>query len=102
MPPGITLAGGMQPVIPAWRLHKGSRAANAVAADGRQRLDGVIGWSRICAVAGGAADGRPRLSRFFPLEPGSGPRLTGADRADIPGGASGLLARGLQHPQMGR
>jgi hypothetical protein len=37
---------------------------------------GVIGWSRIRAVAGGAADGRPSLSRFPPLKPGSGPRLT--------------------------
>ena len=31
-------------------LLKGPRAANAVAADWRPRLDGVIGWSRIGAV----------------------------------------------------
>jgi hypothetical protein len=43
-------------------------------ADGRPRLDGGIGWSGICAVASGAADGRPSLSKFPPLEPGSGPR----------------------------
>jgi hypothetical protein len=54
----------------------------------------VIGWSRIRAVAGGAADGRPTLSRFFPLERGFGPRLRGADMADLPGGASGLRVRG--------
>jgi hypothetical protein len=30
-------------------LLKGPRAANAVAADGRPRLDGVIGWSRSAA-----------------------------------------------------
>src|ERR1035437_7055340 len=53
---------------------KGPRAANAVAADGRPRLDGVIGWSRIRAVAGGPAEGRPSLSSFPPLEPGPGPR----------------------------
>jgi hypothetical protein len=53
---------------------EGPRAANAVAADGRPRLDGVIGWSRIRAVAGGAADGRASLSRFPPLEPGPDPR----------------------------
>jgi hypothetical protein len=58
-------------------LLKGPRAANAMAADGRPRLDGVIGWSRIRAVAGGAADGRASLSRFPPLEPGSDPRSTG-------------------------
>jgi hypothetical protein len=51
--------------------------ANAAAADGRPRLDGVIGWSRICAMAGGAADGRPSLSRFSPMEPGSDPRPAG-------------------------
>jgi hypothetical protein len=51
--------------------------ANGAAADRRPRLDGVIGGSRIRAVAGGAADGRPSLSRFPPLEPGSGPRSTG-------------------------
>jgi hypothetical protein len=51
--------------------------ANAAATDGRPRLDGVIGWCRIRAVAGGAADGRPSLSRFPPMEPGSGPRSTG-------------------------
>jgi hypothetical protein len=33
-------------------LLKGPRAANAVAADGRPRLDGVIGGRRIRAVAG--------------------------------------------------
>jgi hypothetical protein len=48
-------------------------------------------------VASGAADGRPSLSRFFPLERGSGPRLTGAGMADVPGGTGGLLPglRGL-------
>jgi hypothetical protein len=66
--------------------------ANAAADDGRPRLDGVIAWSRSRAVGGGAADGRPSLSRFPPLEPVSGPRSTG-DVADLPGGASGLLVR---------
>jgi hypothetical protein len=51
--------------------------ADGAAADGRPRLDGAIGWSRIRAVPGGAADGRPSLSRFSPLEPGSGPRSAG-------------------------
>jgi hypothetical protein len=51
--------------------------ANAAPPDGRPRLDGVIGWSRIRAVGGGAADGGPSLSRFPPLEPGSDPRSTG-------------------------
>jgi hypothetical protein len=67
--------------------------ANAAAADGRPRLDGVIGWSRLRAVAGGAADGRASLSRFPPLEPGPDPGPTWRGLADLPGGASGLLVR---------
>src|ERR1035437_3653677 len=44
--------------------------ANTAPPDGRPRLDGVVGAS----VASGAADGRPSLSRFPPLEPGFDPR----------------------------
>src|ERR1035437_10202443 len=71
-----------------WFAH-GSASRQCRAADGRPRLDGVIGWSRIRAVAGSTADGRP-ISRFPPLEPGPDPRSGGAA---IPGGASGLLVR---------
>src|SRR5450759_2498289 len=66
-------------------LLKGPRAANAVD-DGRPRMDGVIGWSGICAVAGGAADGRPSLSRFPPMEPGYDPPPAGRGHGDVPGG----------------
>jgi hypothetical protein len=69
---------------------------------GERGMDGVIGWSRSRAVAGGAAGGRPTLSRFFPLERGFGPRLRGADMADLPGGASGLRVRGYKGKEADR
>jgi hypothetical protein len=57
--------------------------ANAVAADGRPRMDGRERLESdprrsLRAVAGGAADGRPSLSRFPPLEPGIWPWISGA------------------------
>jgi hypothetical protein len=67
--------------------------ANTAAPDERPRMDGVIGWSRMRAVAGGAAEGRPSLSRFPPLEPGPGPRPPRRGHGRFAGGASGLLRR---------
>ena len=75
---------------------------------GDPRLDGVICWNRICAVAEDrfrrhhrAGNQQPqRTRRGTPEALGSAaPRLDlilvqrGADTADLPGGASGLLAR---------
>jgi hypothetical protein len=64
---------------PATRHGQPARAfpANAAPADGRSPTGGMMGRSRIRAEAGGAADGRPSLSRCPPLEPESGPRSAG-------------------------
>jgi hypothetical protein len=48
---------------------------------------------KCCGLLKGPADGRPSLSRFPPLEPDLILDQRGADMADLPGGASGLLVR---------
>jgi hypothetical protein len=78
---------------PPGSLLKGPRAANAVARDGRPRLDGVIGWSRSAArqAAPQMGDRASADSLRWNLDLVLDQR--GADMVDLPGGASGLLAR---------
>jgi hypothetical protein len=68
--------------------------ANAAAPDGRPRLDGVIGWCGIHAVAPQTGDRASPDSLRWNLDLVLDQR--GTDMTDLPGGASGAVGARLQ------
>src|ERR1035437_7746156 len=79
--------------------------AHVAATGGRSTKSGGErrGGARDCTAPSGTADGRASLSRFPPLEPGSGSSTSGAPTwPTCPAAPAGLLVRGYKGKEAGR
>src|ERR1035437_1239816 len=79
--------------------------AHVAATGGRSTKSGGArrGGARDCTAPSGTADGRASLSRFPPLEPGSGSSTSGAPTwPTCPAAPAGLLVRGYKGKEAGR
>src|ERR1035437_8318749 len=79
--------------------------AHVAATGGRSTKSGGErrGGARDCSAPRGTADGRASISRFPPLEPGSGSSTSGAPTwPTCPAAPAGLLVRGYKGKEAGR